>query len=244
MKPSTMFNIYVMSMKRHHLTVNLTAKQFEYCTYVVRESEVENYRNAGIENILAIPEGAVCDFMSTFYWIIQNTPEEVICIVDDDIKKFSYRIVDHEPLINKDKTVKTDVVTAEIERIGQMIYDLDLGLAFDNPQPALYVYDKEFSFKGMPGHIRWVNKSCFKAKYNPEDPATSDIDMMYQELLLNRIVWLPKYIVSHANMDTMEGSITEDRSEHINLTYAMKNKWGRYYSYDYKKNQTSVNIQR
>ena len=83
------FNIYVMSIDRWNAI--MTKRLFEYCTYVVREEQAEKYREAGIDDMLVIPEGTVHDFMSTFYWIIANTPEKVVCIVDDDVKFMCYR---------------------------------------------------------------------------------------------------------------------------------------------------------
>ena len=83
MSQNITFNIYCMSYMRPDAI--MTKNVFEYCTYVVRAEEEEAYRKAGIEDILVIPEGKVHDFMSTFYWIIENTPEDVICIVDDDV---------------------------------------------------------------------------------------------------------------------------------------------------------------
>lgn len=230
-----------MSYKRSDAI--LTNRCLEYCTYCVRKSEEETYRKAGVENIQSIPDDKVFDFMSTFYWIIENTPEDVICIIDDDIKNFIYRLDECVPLVDNRNVPIKSTATNEIERIAQLLVDLNLGLAFDNPQPAPYVYDKEISFKGMPGHIRWINKNAFKAKYNPEDPASSDIDMAMQELLLNRIIILPKYFLSSAFMDKNKGFI-ENRSEHIAMTTAMKNKWGRYYDYDYRKNTASINVKR
>jgi hypothetical protein len=221
----------------------MTNKLFEYCTYVVREEEVELYKAAGIENILAIPKGSVCDFMSTFYWIINNTPEEVICIVDDDVKCMCYRNDKRYPIYDENGNPDRETATMECERIGQLLSDLNLGLAFDNPNFASYIYDREFGFKGMPGHIRWVNKSAFKARYNPDDPATSDIDMAMQELLLNRIILLPKYYCTTALMDTNAGA-AEARKEHTDMTIAMHNKWGDYYVYNYRKNIANINVPR
>ncbi|MCI8602265.1 MAG: hypothetical protein HFE45_11880 [Oscillospiraceae bacterium] len=77
------FGIYCMSINRWNAI--MTKNLFEYCTYVVREEQADKYREAGIDDLLVIPAGAVHNFMTTFYWIIENTPEEVICIVDDDI---------------------------------------------------------------------------------------------------------------------------------------------------------------
>ena len=95
----------------------------------------------------------------------------------------------------------------------------------------------------MPGHIRWVNKAAFKAKYNPEDPATSDIDMAMQELLLNRVILQPVYYCTQATMDTNDG-YAEPRSVHESIQYAMMNKWGQYYDFDFKKNTARINVQR
>ena len=221
----------------------MTKKWFDYCTYVVREEQLEQYKNAGIEDIIGIPTGEVHDFMSTFYWIIKNTPEEVICIVDDDVKDMCYRSDMVVPILDPEGNPDTETITMECERIGQLIYDLGIGLAFDNPNFAPYIYDREFGFKGMPGHIRWVNKAAFKARYNPEDPATSDIDMAMQELLLNRVCLLPKYYCTRAFMDTNAGANTP-RKEHIDMTIAMHNKWGKYYEYDYRKNVARLNVKR
>lgn len=92
MTPGITFNIYVMSYQRPHKI--MTKNCLEYCTYVVREEEADAYRNAGIDDMLVIPKdatlecgGKVHSFMSTLYWIIENTPEDVIFVADDDIKE-------------------------------------------------------------------------------------------------------------------------------------------------------------
>lgn len=241
MSQNITFNIYCMSYMRSHRI--MTKNVFEYCTYVVREEEEEKYRAAGVDDLLVIPKGEVHDFMSTFYWIINNTPEDVICIVDDDVRDMRYRMDYSEAILNKDGTYDTVTATAECERIAQILYDLSLGLAFDSPQLAPYAYHSEFSFEGMPGHIRWINKESFKAKYNPKDPATSDIDMQMQELLLNRIILQPMYYMTRADMDTNDG-YAEPRKMHIDLQYAMMNKWYPYYEYDFKKNQAHILVER
>ena len=70
-----------------------------------------------------------------------------------------------------------------------------------------------------------MNKAAFKAKYNPEDPATSDIDMAMQELLLNRGNLTAGILLHQATMDTNDG-YAEPRSVHESIQYAMMNKWG------------------
>ncbi|WP_289199633.1 hypothetical protein [Bacteroides acidifaciens] len=238
------FGIYVMSYKRADKI--LTQDLFEYCTYVVREEEAEAYRASGVRNLLVIPKDCPCwNFMDTLWWTIWNTPEDVIFIADDDIKYFSYRTDKATPITKDNYRNPVLTATEEIERIGCLLSDLNLGMAYDGPQKALYCYDKEFGFKGMCGHCRWINKSGLKAKYDYKDVASSDIDMVFQELLLNRITIQPKYFLSDAgSMETNKGGVTMSRQQTIDLRLEMENKWWPYYEYDVKKNIGKINIKR
>lgn len=240
MKQSISFNIYIMSYSRPD--VMMTEKLVEYSTLVVREDEADEYRKYGDANLLVIPKGEAHDFASTFFGIVNNTPEDVICILDDDIKSFCYRQDVYLPL-KGDSGI--EITTSEIERIGQLLYDLNLGLAFSCMTGALFAYDREFAFKGMPGPVRWVNKNAFKAKYNPNDAAAGDIDIALQELLMNRVVLQEKFLfaANHQNEIIGKNEVLE-RSDHVNYVHAMKNKWGKYYSYDFKKNEARIKVSR
>lgn len=221
------------------------------CTYVVRASEEQEYRRAGVDKLLVIPEGGtlkcgdeVCSFMTTFWWIIENTPEDVICILDDDISTFKYRLNDAVDIIKDLKNGK-DIIEDEIVRIAQLVVDLGLGIGCDQADERLYNYTQEFQVKGMAGAMRIINKPCLKAKYNRQDPATSDIDMIYQELLANRIILQPRYFHASTPMvGTNKGGIGKDSVMIRNFVLAMKNKWGRYYDYNFKKGQAKININR
>lgn len=228
----------------------MTKDLLEYCTYVVRESEADLYRKSGVEDLLVIPEGAtlkcgtrIWSFMTTLYWIIENTPEDVIFVADDDIKTFAYRLDTGTNIKGEIKNYR-EVATSEIERIAQLLVDLNLGFACDNPQPALYNYTQEFCFKGMPGGIRWINKKAFKATFNPADFATSDVDMMMQELLMNRVILQPRYFLGHSTKDVNAGGTTLSSGVNYQFRLAMKNKWGKYFDYDFKKNQAKINVKR
>lgn len=238
------FNIYVMSYQRYNKIV--TQDIFAYCTYVVREKEAELYKKAGVKNLLVIPADCPCyNFMDTLWWTIWNTPEDVIFISDDDITRFVYRINDWLPINLENFADPVAVTTAEVERIAQILVDLDLGLAYDGPQKTLYAYDKEWNFKGMPGHCRWINKKCLKATYDYKDEASCDVDMAMQEMLYNRITLQPKYFLSDAGqMETNEGGVTQTRHDTLNYRLAMENKWGKYYSFDVRKNQAKINVKR
>lgn len=244
MKDDITFNIYVMSYQRYDKII--TKPLFEYCTYVVREEEADKYREAGVEDLLVIPnDGTVINFMDTLYWTIWNTPEDVIFIADDDIKRFVYRMDDWCPIdtAHFDEPVRT--TTEEIERIAQILYDLNLGLAYDGPQKSLFQYGSEWNFRGMPGHCRWINKKCLKATYDCKSMAASDIDMAMQEMLYNRITLQPRYFLSDAGqMELNSGGVTIDRSLLKKSRDAMIVKWGKYYDFDWRKNQAKINVKR
>lgn len=242
MNPNTLFNIYCMSYRRSDKI--LTKHLFEYCTYVVREKEADAYRHAGIDDMLVIPEGEVWDFMSTLYWLIQHAPEDVIFVADDDIEKFVYRLDTTTHLEMKDGSPDKEKITSEVERIAQLIYDLNIGLAFDQPTSAPYAYTAEFGFVGMPGHMRWINRKTLKAVYDKYEWAASDVDMMMQELLKNRIILQPKYLCVRAGMDLNAGSTMISRKKNLLFINAMKNKWGKYYDYNHKRNIALIRVKR
>ena len=75
----------------------------------------------------------------------------------------------------------------------------------------------------MPGHMRWINRKTLKAVYDKNALASSDIDMMMQELLKNRIILQPKYLCVKAGMDLNAGAI-KNRKSHLLRVDAMKNK--------------------
>lgn len=249
MEQEVTLGIYVMSYQRADKIK--TWHVLNDCTYVVRASEEQEYRRAGVDKLLVIPEGGtlkcgdeVCSFMTTFWWIIENTPEDVICILDDDISTFKYRLNDAVDIIKDLKNGK-DIIEDEIVRIAQLVVDLGLGIGCDQADERLYNYTQEFQVKGMAGAMRIINKPCLKAKYNRQDPATSDIDMIYQELLANRIILQPRYFHASTPMvGTNKGGIGKDSVMIRNFVLAMKNKWGRYYDYNFKKGQAKININR
>ena len=98
--------VYVPSYKRSHDIK--TYHVLNDCTYVVRESEADAYRDAGVEKILAAPDAEVDSLPKVRQWIIDHTPEDVVVQIDDDITGFSY--------VNKNNLVRIedmDIVDAE-----------------------------------------------------------------------------------------------------------------------------------
>ena len=229
----------------------LTQSLLEYCTYVVREEEADKYKAAGVKSILVIPKDArlkcgtkIWSFMTTLYWIIENTPESVIAVVDDDIEYFSYLLTESVNITAEYKN-SVEVATSEIERIAQLIVDLQLGFAATVPSAIPYKYDKEFHLKGTPGTLRWINKPCLKAVFDPKDFATSDIDMAMQEVMKNRIILMPMYFTEKSSsMGKNKGGTTVQSNIMTQYRLALKNKWGKYYQWNERKNQSYISIKR
>lgn len=223
--------------------MHLTDKVLEYCTYVVREEEADEYRKNGHNNLLVIPAGAVTDFVSTLFWILGNTEEDVVAILDDDIKRFTYRTIDWQPIEANDDG--RFLVTQELERIAQLLVDLNLGFAFPPMSKALYAYNKPFEKVGCPGQFRIINKKCFKATYDADDKATGDVDLMMQEVLKNRICLREMYFLPDAWQNKILGENEVGfQQDHYDYVYALMNKWGKYFDYNFKRNEVKINVSR
>lgn len=232
--------IYVPSY--HRSNAIKTYHLLEKCIYVVRKSEEEAYLNAGIkpEDLWAVEDELIDGGDVVVWYIIENAPEELICICDDDFDDFKY-MIDYSWDIGKDK----EVITSEIERQLQLISDLDIGLGFLTPTAIPYNYDREFGFKGIPGAVKFINRRVFKAKYDATVAENFDIDMVLQELLNNRICLVPKYFYDKSKMDVNVGGNSErNRQDQIDSVMNMKIKWGQYFDYNWKKNKPNIKVSR
>lgn len=120
---------------------------------------------------------------------------------------------------------------------------------FTNSPMAYYrgrMYSLPFNmltFSQMPGHIRWVNKKKLRATYTRGELTPSDVDMALQELMYNRIILQPKYLCVKAFMDKNDGA-KNDRRAFLEFTEAMRNKWGKYYAYNKKRNIGAIRVKR
>ena len=236
------FNIYIPSYKR---AKTCTAHKFlEYGTYVVRKSEEAAYAEALKDcldhiKILAVEDKLICGLTEVNQWLIDNAPEDCIAILDDDIHRFLYRMIDSEDI--KDP----EVVTSELERIGQLMLDLDIGFGATDATIRPWNYDAEFGFKGCAGAVRWVNRRAFKSKCVKELEYNYDLDLVLQELLYNRVILKPKYLCSKGLTDTNEGGASaKSRQDQIASIHLMQQKWGKYFDYNFKNNTPRINVKR
>lgn len=229
--------IYIPSYRR---AKTATTHQFlEYFQYVVRKTEEEDYRTAGVPNIFAVDDGLIGGLTEVNQWLIDNAHEQIICILDDDIHHFYYRLERQESI--------TDpvLITSEIERIAQLMLDLEIGFAATDATTSIWNYDAEFSFKGTAGAVRWVNRNVFKARCKKELEYNYDLDLVLQELLVNRIILKPRYFCSKGLTDVNEGGASsKDRQDQIVSINLMKAKWGRYFDFNLKSNKPYIRVER
>lgn len=220
------FGIYIISAGRASIGP-VTAKNFEYYTHVVKKSEEADYAANGFENIWAVEDGLIDGYASVFNFLVDNAREDAIAIVDDDIEKFEYR--------EADKSIIEDpgTVTAELERLAQMLVDLGIGLAFGPPTDNPKFYREEFSWTGMPGAFKIINREKIKARMDPKVDRNVDVDYVLQETLANRIClsakWLCTKDYKFSGTNTTGSTYSmDDVNRSLEL---MKVRWGRYISY-------------
>ena len=229
--------IYIPSYRRAKTAT--THKFLEYYKYVVRKSEEEEYKAAGILNVMAVDDDAIGGLTEVNQWLIDNAPEQLICILDDDIHHFYYRL-------DRQESIEDPVlITSEIERVAQLMLDLCVGFAATDATTSIWNYDAEFSFKGTAGAVRWINRDVFKAKCKKELEYNYDLDLVLQELLVNRIILKPRYFCSKGLTDVNEGGASsKDRQDQIVSINLMKAKWGKYFDYNLKNNKPYIRVER
>lgn len=217
------FNIYVQSYDRADEI--LTYHNLEYCTYVVRKSEAEKYRSAGVENVWAIEDKDIDSCGKVTNYLLDNAPEDIICIIDDDIETFYHRT---DALV---KLESRESVTMEIERIAQIIADLDIGYACCPIDTSVKYYDRAFKFSGVTGGLKIFNRNILRNRVSLEYKYLSDIDFELKELIEHRIILIANYFCNNAKVDTNPGGNNANKSlrEIETENEQMSLKWGKYY---------------
>ena len=214
--------IYVPSCGRAKTTN--TYKLIDDCTYVVRKSEDDEL----IDNYVKVSN-----------YINDNSEEDIIFTIDDDVDAFLYRL---------DKTVKIedkDIILSEIERIAKIMVDLNIGFGAEDAAITPWNYVSEFTFKGTTGAMRWYNKKAYKSRYDEKVYHNCDLDVMLHELLVNRIILRPMYFCVDAKTDTNEGgNSSKTRQEQIDCVNEMKRRWGRHFDYNFKNNKPKISVER
>ena len=232
------FNIYIPSYKRSDTCC--THKILEYCTYVVRKSEEAEYRKVeGSPKLWVVDDDKIDNLVKVVNYIVENAPEDIICMIDDDVPNMVYRLDTNEKLTDP------ETITAEFERIGQIMWDLGIGYGAVDASMAPWNYQSEFEFKGTSGGMRWFNKKAYKSRFREEVYHNCDLDVVLHELLVNRIILKPKYLCTHGGTDTNKGGNTsKKRADQVACAEIMKSKWGKYFDYNFNNNKPYIRVRR
>lgn len=230
--------IYVPSYKRPNEII--TDKILNNCTYVVRQSEYDEYVKAGVRKVIGVEDELINSMSKVRQWILDNSPEDIIVQIDDDITQFMHRLDENVEITDK------DILDDEFVRIAQLLSDLRIGYAGLTVTSKPWNYTQEFSFKGLIGGVYWYNKECFKAKNDHKADVKEDVDKVLQELLYNRIILMPRYLAMVAKVDTNEGGDNINKNSRLikECNAYMKIKWGKHYHFDEKKNTPSIRVKR
>ena len=82
---------------------------------VVRKSEETEYLKViPKENLIAVPDEEINNIVKVVNWIVDNSEEDVIAMIDDDMNDLIYRLDFNE------KITDPEVITSELERIAQL----------------------------------------------------------------------------------------------------------------------------
>lgn len=124
-------------------------------------------------------------------------------------------------------------------------WDLDIGYGAVDASAVPWGYSGEFEFKGTSGGMPWFNKSAYKSRFLEEVYHNCDLDVVLHELLVNRIILKPKYLCTHGGTDTNAGgNSSKTRKDQEACAELMKNKWGKYFDYDFKSNKPFIKVKR
>lgn len=212
------FNIYVISYDRYNHI--LTQDYVEYCTYVVRKSQEAAYRSAGVRSILPVEDTEIDDPDKVRNWLLDHAPEDVIAILDDDIRGFRYRLEEYSA------PVDPATATMEIERLAQILVDLDLGFCAGPGHTNLMYYDRPFRFTGIVNSMKIFNLERCSSRFDQRYAYLSDDDFEFQELLTNRVILLADYFLTKNGISSTGSTESKEIKEDAAL---MKSKWGSSY---------------
>lgn len=237
-KESKTFGIYVPSYKRADKI--MTYHLFNTCKYVVRVSQEQDYLDAGIarDRLIAVEDDKINSWCNVMNWIVENAEEDLIAVCDDDLEKFMYR-TDY-----KETITDPQVVEDELCRLTQILSDLEIGFGALMFTPKPFEYHSEFEFTGTLGACYMFNRECVKGKFDNKASAVADAEFELQELLQNRIILRPKYIVPITTVN--KGTNTQNRTSQVVRDSALytQQKWGKYFKYDAERNKTRINVKR
>jgi hypothetical protein len=204
---------------------------------VVRESEAQDYSGY---DLLVFPDDEINSLSKVRQKIIDTSKAKLILQCDDDITKVAYQSKENYIEMTKDE------FAIEIIKMFSILDDLRLGFWSVKPTLDTRQYNAPYTFKGVPGGIVGFNKEYIKSKYDERLFSRCDADFLLQETLKNRIAFIASYIGIEQKRDTNKGGNNVNKTEN-KLELAdeiMKQKWGKNFDRDVKRNVIKLGYKR
>lgn len=215
------YKVYIPSYNRVNSCITHNILPDKKWCYVVRKSQLEDYKKT-VGDVIATPD-SVNNIVKTRNWILENTPEDHIVMMDDDIRSLSF-YDDREP-IKADK----DQIDRFITNGFEMCEELGGVLWGVNVQS-----DKKFYREQEPFTLTAVVLGPFSAiikndiRYDERLTLKEDYDYFLQVLNKYRKVlrfnkW--HYVAGHL---TQKGGVASYRTTEAEKENALsfQKKWG------------------
>jgi len=200
-----------------------TQKYLSQCTYVVAESEAEEYLAEG-HKIMVAPDSAQGNLCRIRNWIIDNSPNKNLLLLDDDISCFA----------RYERNISRDMTEAEFYQFVENAFIMakESGARFWGvncvDDKGSYREATPFSFNAYIGGPFQAHILEHGIRYDENLPLKEDFDMTLQQLNKYRKVLRFNFIHYFAKMHKNTGGCATYRTlerEKKNLE-ALRKKWG------------------
>lgn len=171
--------IYSPSYLRHDKAT--THRVFPEVTYCVHEKDSENYKKQGLKTKI-VPDSLIGNVARVRNWILNNTEEKIILMVDDDLTQFNW--IEDGAQERECKPLNTDDLRWLIYQGMIFLSDTDFHLFGVNIQddPRFYRKNMPFSFT-LPvlGPFSLIKKNKL-IRYDESLPLKEDYDFFLQNV--------------------------------------------------------------
>lgn len=214
--------LVIISRSRSKSISGNTCKIFpEWVEVLVPESEETDYRNSIRNPLITVPDDVQGLGMLRNY-CVQTFPEEIVIMIDDDIK-YCYRMT-------KEKSERVSGQELVEVIVNAAIMARDAGchfFGFNQTDIRKYNGTKPFGLNGWVGTVVGVIGKEMKFI---SDPFKVDIDFSLQNLEIHRIIWIDNRYYFRNNKDCNVGgnSLYRNKDNHSKSFKKLKDKWGKY----------------
>lgn len=231
------YRVVIMSWGRADTII--TQKIFPKADIVVPESQVKKYKdNLPNHNIVACPDKTI-GISKVRNWIINNYPEKVICMADDDLKGLVNLTRKNPVFITDGEQIEwiLESCIACADDIGTKIFGF-------NHQWDIRKYrsNDPFRFNSWTGcFLGVIGKDLV---FDENNNTRVDIDAFLQTLMRQRVTWVDKRYSFYGERFKNKGGSSELRtsnSEELELKY-LKEKWGKHIKYIVTKVGMSIRL--